>query len=74
VRSALDLRAEVACGAWWCDHLMKKGFLLVQSFFPNQFEIAVSLALRAMRAAPLARFRSNSACVQCQWQHFVFLS
>jgi hypothetical protein len=32
------------------------------------------IALRAMRAAPLARFRSNSACVRCQWQHFVFLS
>jgi hypothetical protein len=27
-----------------------------------------------MRAVPLARFRSNSACVQCQWQDFVFLS
>jgi hypothetical protein len=29
-RSSLDLRAKVVCGAWWCDHLMKKGFPLVR--------------------------------------------
>jgi hypothetical protein len=79
-RSALDLRAEVCvCGAWpwWCDLLMKKAFPLspwsnrsFQTNFKSQWSL---IALRAMRGAPLARFRSNSACVQCQWQHFAFL-
>jgi hypothetical protein len=66
------LRAEVVCGAWWCDHLMKKGFPLVNRSFQTNFKFAVSLI--ALRAASSPRFRSNSACVQCQWQRFVFLS
>jgi hypothetical protein len=49
--------------------------LAIVRFKPIQIRVSL-IALRAMRAAPASspRFRSNSASVQCLWQHFVFLS
>jgi hypothetical protein len=73
-RSALDLRAEVGV-----VHGGVTGFPLgpIVRFKPFKFVVPL-ITLRAMqgrhsRPTSSPRFHQISACVQCQWHHFVFL-
>jgi hypothetical protein len=55
-RSALDLRAKVVCGAWWCDRLMKKGFFLgsIALFKPILVRSAINCVARHASGAARA--------------------